>query len=109
MERKKFLKIVNQNRPNKYTKMVYDLFGDKEFRSGLAWFLGIVFVCGFISNMLYLEKLTLLFTLIFGITLFSFVVGGFVAYVINMLRIKRICKILNISAQDYNYYARLWL
>lgn len=108
-DQKAFLKVYNQNKPNKYTEFVYGLYEDREFTKGFAWFLVIMFMAGLSTNIMFLKHLTVLFMLLFIIPLVTFVVAGIVAYIMNQKRVHKIMKILGISAKQYNYYVKIWV
>jgi hypothetical protein len=120
MNEDKFLGVVTKYPPNKLT-----LFLQKNFFSGFSKttiigkiFLGVLIISFFIMffyvvkypNLGYYSNWDILMTSSFWLFSLIFPLGfvSFITFIGNKLRIKKICRLLNITTDQYNYYISMW-
>ena len=109
VSKERFLETYNKYPPNKWTEFVYRYFS-KDVELENKWLSqsfiiveSILFVLGclgtiFNASFLFIASVTIIFS---GL-LFSLGIVTLPAFIMNNLRIKKICKELNITIFEYN-------
>jgi len=114
--KEEFLKVYNTNPPNKWTKFAFKYFSqstlekDRWLKISAQMVLFSLFALGFVSVAFNLGRIFEIITIIpFGVILVSIGVLMFGAFIMNNLRIKRICKKLGISNMEYELLVKYYL
>ena len=106
MTKEKFLKVYNSYPPNFLTRWYYKHFSTNtkdQFTKNVFIFLFTSLVMiGILGTAFKLYGLTLFITILFILLFGSFMLLGFLAVVLNNIRIFIICKKLEITQKEYN-------
>ena len=108
-----FLKVYNEHAPNLFLRIMYkDFSTDWKKSLGTKIIVGLFIVFNILAIILDARKGgTIGRNMSLVLANFPFVLWGvtaFIAWVWDKLRIKRISKILGLTAEEYNYYADLY-
>lgn len=98
---------LEDHQPNKVIKFYFKYFSksslpqDKSKSMWLtAWFL-VLFAVGFTGTVINNRSLTAVATILFVATLFIFVTGYIYVAIANNLRLRKLCKELNLTKKEY--------
>jgi len=107
--KEQFDAAYNKHLPNAWIKFAYRYFsketvdGDMDVKNTVVYTLGGLFLLGMIATMLNLsDKIVGLFVIPYSILLAILVLYLFSAVFLNNFRIKKICKDLGITKEQYN-------
>ena len=99
----------NNHLPNAWIKFAYKYFStsteqkNMELKNGLAYFLGGLFLVGFLGTIFNANKIFIkIFVGLYAIMLSTLVLYLFSAVILNNLRIGKIKKELGITSDEYN-------
>ena len=102
-----FITSYVKNQPNKFTKFMYKNFGMNNGK--LTIYQHILLYIFIIFNVIGITTINIPIILFPNIVLIIIVICGFISVFMNKLRIKKICKELNISEYDFNIYSEKYM
>lgn len=117
MTRQNFIQALENNKPSKFAKFMIKNFSSVDlgfkaqfyFGKWIVYIMMVLFLGGFIGTIIKPNnKVVGVFAIALFVVLFIVVGSCFVAAKMENRRIKRICKELDCTYKEYEYYLKLW-